>query len=274
MAQASRTALKTYFESGDQPTEAQFIDLIDSFLNYSDDGVVSKDLPFSYFEFDAHTIDIFQGVGEFWFNNVSTVAATILYMAKGEFSNGLSIGSRISSLNVGATIRIANRASRTAGAIFEVSGTITEVTDYFKIPVIAKNVIGTFGAGNICGFDFVNPISVTRQRSAPTIVTNVLDIDFDSKNDYKTTVEVAATASFAVTLSNTTNADVATIDLHVTNSIVITLPTGSVMQDDEDRWTPTPTLQLAVAGGTGESFELSLNKVGTKLKWILSQIFE
>ncbi len=38
MAQQNRTTLKTYFETGDTPTEAQFIDLIDSSPNPTDDG--------------------------------------------------------------------------------------------------------------------------------------------------------------------------------------------------------------------------------------------
>lgn len=36
MAIVSRTVLKSYFETGDKPTEAQFIDLIDSLLNLID----------------------------------------------------------------------------------------------------------------------------------------------------------------------------------------------------------------------------------------------
>jgi len=38
MAQQTRTTLKTYFETGDTPTQAQFIDLIDSSPNPTDDG--------------------------------------------------------------------------------------------------------------------------------------------------------------------------------------------------------------------------------------------
>lgn len=37
MSEQTRTVLKTYFETGDTPTEAQFIDLIDSLLNLTDD---------------------------------------------------------------------------------------------------------------------------------------------------------------------------------------------------------------------------------------------
>jgi len=43
MAQQNRTVLKSYFETGDTPTQAQFTDFIDSVLNYSDDGT-----PFDY----------------------------------------------------------------------------------------------------------------------------------------------------------------------------------------------------------------------------------
>lgn len=37
MSQQTRDVLKSYFESGDTPTEAEFIDLIDSLVNYLDD---------------------------------------------------------------------------------------------------------------------------------------------------------------------------------------------------------------------------------------------
>jgi hypothetical protein len=39
MSQKTRTELKGYFETGDIPTEAQFIDLIDSLPDILDDGV-------------------------------------------------------------------------------------------------------------------------------------------------------------------------------------------------------------------------------------------
>ena len=37
MSEKTRTILKTYFETGDTPTQAEFIHLIDSFANFSDD---------------------------------------------------------------------------------------------------------------------------------------------------------------------------------------------------------------------------------------------
>ena len=38
MAEQGRTTLKSYFETGDKPTQVQFEDLIDSVVNISDDG--------------------------------------------------------------------------------------------------------------------------------------------------------------------------------------------------------------------------------------------
>ena len=40
MSLESRAVLKTYFETNDFPTQAQFIDLIDSLLNITDDAVL------------------------------------------------------------------------------------------------------------------------------------------------------------------------------------------------------------------------------------------
>lgn len=41
MAQQPRSILKSYFETGDYPTQEQFSDLIDSFFNQSNDGSVT-----------------------------------------------------------------------------------------------------------------------------------------------------------------------------------------------------------------------------------------
>ena len=115
--------------------------------------------------------------------------------------------------------------------------------------------------------------SQLRKRKTPSIAADVLDIDFQDDIDYKTIAEVAATVDFEITVSNATNADIATIDLFITNTVIITLPSGSLMEDSETRWVGTPTFELTIEGGTGESFELSLNKVGSKYKWVMSQKF-
>lgn len=45
MTVVSRAVLKSYFETGDKPTEAQFIDLIDSILNLNDDSDILNRIP-------------------------------------------------------------------------------------------------------------------------------------------------------------------------------------------------------------------------------------
>jgi len=47
MATATGTTLKTYFNTGDQPTESNFTDLIDSDLNLTDGGTVAGATTFS-----------------------------------------------------------------------------------------------------------------------------------------------------------------------------------------------------------------------------------
>ena len=42
MAQQDRTTLKGYFNTGDSPTEANFIDLIDSFFNFTDGDTIDN----------------------------------------------------------------------------------------------------------------------------------------------------------------------------------------------------------------------------------------
>ena len=44
MAIQNRTTLKGYFNTGDQPTEAQFHDLIDSQINLTDGGTVTGNI--------------------------------------------------------------------------------------------------------------------------------------------------------------------------------------------------------------------------------------
>ena len=47
MSAVTATALKGYFETGDQPTAAQFIDVFDSMLNLTDGGTVAAATSFS-----------------------------------------------------------------------------------------------------------------------------------------------------------------------------------------------------------------------------------
>lgn len=43
MAQENRTTLKTYFETGDLPTQSEFVNLLDSLLNLVDSGITEAE---------------------------------------------------------------------------------------------------------------------------------------------------------------------------------------------------------------------------------------
>ena len=124
------------------------------------------------------------------------------------------------------------------------------------------------------GTEFVPITSI--ERAYPTVISNSLAINFNNKNNYKTTNEVTANANFSIVLSNYLNTENALIDLRITNTVVISLPANSLMQESEDRYV-SGNEELTIEGGIGSSFELSLNKVetgtGTSLKWILSDKF-
>ena len=62
MAIQTRTVLKTFFNTGDRPTEENFVDLIDSNLNLTDGGtltgILSSSLVSSDFTLIAHSSPI------------------------------------------------------------------------------------------------------------------------------------------------------------------------------------------------------------------------
>ena len=63
MAVKTRAVLKTYFQTGDQPTQANFEDLIDSCTNNADGGTISTgSLTFS----TASAGIVYSAVGTAW----------------------------------------------------------------------------------------------------------------------------------------------------------------------------------------------------------------
>jgi len=223
------------------------------------------------FQFNSDTANSDPGSGKWKID----AAETNLYINALALNNAADFRNVLETLKTDSIIYIQDSLDFNKFYVIKVTADASEEgTYYYKVPITVRDNGDSFEADDIAGFTFLNAGNVTRQRLSPTIASTVLNIDFAGKNDYKTLAEVAVTANFSITLSNVTKADIATIDLRVTNTVIVTLPANSMMQDDDDRWTKTPTYQLEIAGGTGNSFELSLNKVGTKYKWVLSQIFE
>lgn len=123
MSEVSRAILKTYFETGDFPTEAQFIDLIDSLLDLNDDGVgkwqkVTK--LFSDFQPDsANTkfIDLFQVPAGFQPINI-VFRPTIV------FSGGTISGGFAQIYFPGDVVPFSSASTNTFVAITGIRGTV------------------------------------------------------------------------------------------------------------------------------------------------------
>ncbi len=65
MGQIGRVALKAFFETGDIPTEAQFIDLIDSLLNFTDDDSDNITESSTKKFLDSSGVQLIAGIKEF-----------------------------------------------------------------------------------------------------------------------------------------------------------------------------------------------------------------
>lgn len=133
----------------------------------------------------------------------------------------------------------------------------------------AKNEVHTFKVLPDKTYeDSAGKAAVFRRRVTPLVNAGTLTIDFDGKNDYITPLAIPASADFAVVCTNTDNADVGTYLLSITNTVVITLPAGSMMQED-DRYTPL-TRELVLDDG---EYELSSKHKGANIHFICSQKF-
>ncbi len=225
--------------------------------------------------FVAGIADVDPGPGNFSYNNETQGSATRINISEETGLNAAVTIEMIKSLKAGATGVLECLSDSNKWATIKLSGDDINASTYSKLPLTVVNKGFDFAAGDQVAFVLLQTGNVaTTITAAPTIAATVLNIDFENNNTFETTSEVPASANFSITLSNDSVARNAHIDLLITNAIVITLPANSLMQDDEDRWTPSPTYELSVDGGAGNSYELSFRKVGTKLKWILSNKFE
>jgi len=105
----------------------------------------------------------------------------------------------------------------------------------------------------------LDDITISRQRQTLAVVTDNIDLDWESKNDLNCENILSVTANATVTLLNTTNADFGDMVFNVTNNSTITFiePGGETIISSSGEvsnlvWTP----------GDGV-FSASLKKLGT-----------
>ena len=78
----------------------------------------------------------------------------------------------------------------------------------------------------------VNDLPISKRRIADLVNSaNVIDIDWNSLNDFNSSNRVAVSANASITYTNATNAQFATFKVLISNLATITFPTGSISGD-------------------------------------------
>ena len=104
---------------------------------------------------ETDTTDSDAGNGKVWANHATLSSATVLYFDDVE-NNGVSINALIDSLDDptagdSAMIYIQEAGTASAGAVFAVSGNVTDASGYSKVAVTHKATFGTLADGDIIG---------------------------------------------------------------------------------------------------------------------------
>jgi len=107
---------------------------------------------------ETDTSDSDAGNGKVWANHATLSSATVLYFDDVE-NNGVSINDLIDSLDDptagdSAMIYIQEAGTGSAGAVFAVSGAVTDATGYSKVAVTHKATFGTLADGDTVGVVF------------------------------------------------------------------------------------------------------------------------
>ena len=109
--------------------------------------------PILPWEFDNTTTDADPGSGKFRFNNATLANVTFIYINK-TADNGIDGSELIEALRNGDEVYIQQEDDETKAALFTVTGSPTDATTYYKIPVIYKDegTGGLFTNGTNCSF--------------------------------------------------------------------------------------------------------------------------
>jgi len=139
--------------------------------------------------------------------------------------------------------------------------TLLALTDTFSTYAGRANQALVVNAGE-SSVDSV-PIS-SRQRQTLAVVTDNIDLDWNSLNDLISDNRVAVSATVSISYLQATNAEFCTFKVEVTNSAPFGFPSGSVSSDPNWSsliWTPP----------TNGKFTISIYKTGTEYEVIFTQ---
>lgn len=125
--------------------------------------------------------------------------------------------------------------------------------------VLADFVTGTDNVKQVTVLGLLSHRSIKRQACA--VVSGHMAIDLAGRQESKFEDTTPITADFEIdAFANATNAEIVIINLYVTGTIFITMPSTCVMETIDDRWNNT-LKKLRVDGGTASPVTLSFNKM-------------
>ena len=188
------------------------------------------------------------------YNSMTSVWEPIAMSSGGQdnTASNLGTGEGVFATKVGVDLRFKSFADG-GGATFssnanEISVVINDTT---KIPLAqrgAANGVATLDGSSTLTTSQLPGTVVTRTRVSASTVSPSYAINWNSANEYVTSGLLTINANTTVTHTNTTNAELAVIDLNVTGSErTLMFPTGTRMQTSETRWVSgTMTLSLSV----------------------------
>jgi len=106
-----------------------------------------------------------------------------------------------------------------------------------------------------------------------SVAAGTMTLDFANGKEKRFVDITALSANFIVAFANDTNGLIITLNIFITGSIAITMPTSVVMQTSESgRWNNT-TKVLTLTGTTAQGFEMSFTKIGSVWKLKVSESF-
>jgi len=197
---------------------------------------IGENLSFLYWQYNDSTSDIDPGAGKFIIGSGFINISTFLF-------NGAGIGNKLENIKNGATIYLQNRESNQVYKSLNITSDGVDNTTYYKFTQTIFDDDGILALDAICGFDITQaPLDITREESSLSVITNDIELDFNSKNELVSNNRVSVTANATVSLANATNARFATFKVTISNLATLTFPSGSISGDDRWSslvWTPT-----------------------------------
>lgn len=102
------------------------------------------------------------------------------------------------------------------------------------------------------------------QRQAVSVSGGTLTLPLNDMREAKFENSTIESSNFSIAFSSDSNAEIFTLSQRITGTVVITMPSSVVCEEDNGRWN-NGTKAFTVVGGTGSYFVFSWFKLATGL---------